>query len=102
MASSGAGTVNKRGDEIMDDGLRSIPGVGVRIAGYLTELGYSDIASLKGQDPQEMFMRSCAAQGYEMDKCLLYVYRCAVYYAEHIDSEEFDPEKFKWWNWKDR
>jgi hypothetical protein len=29
---------------------------------------------------------------------LLYVLRCAVYYASH---EERKPELFKWWNWKD-
>lgn len=28
-----------------------------------------------------------------------HVFRCAVYYAEH---EEHDPEKLKWWYWKDK
>ncbi|NMB56563.1 pathogenicity locus, partial [Candidatus Beckwithbacteria bacterium] len=31
------------------------------------------------------------------DRCLLYVFRCAVYYAKGGR----DPEKLKWWNWKD-
>jgi hypothetical protein len=30
---------------------------------------------------------------------VLYVFRCAVYYASH---EVHDPELLKWWNWKDR
>lgn len=30
--------------------------------------------------------------------CVLYVYRCAVYFAQTPDP---DPEKCKWWNWKD-
>jgi hypothetical protein len=30
---------------------------------------------------------------------MLYVFRCAVYFA----TEEFhDPELLKWWTWKDR
>ncbi|WP_334292712.1 helix-hairpin-helix domain-containing protein [Parasporobacterium paucivorans] len=29
---------------------------------------------------------------------MLYVFRCAVYYA---NEEAHDPEKLKWWNWKD-
>lgn len=33
-----------------------------------------------------------------MDRCMLYVFRCAVYYAS---SEQHDPELLKWWNWKD-
>jgi len=28
---------------------------------------------------------------------LLYVFRCAVYFAENKNP---DPEKLKWWNWK--
>jgi hypothetical protein len=30
------------------------------------------------------------------DKCLLYEFRCAVYFAEGGR----DQEKLKWWNWK--
>ncbi|MBC8473125.1 MAG: pathogenicity locus, partial [Planctomycetes bacterium] len=31
--------------------------------------------------------------------CMLYVLRCAVYYASNT---EHDPDLLKWWNWKDR
>jgi len=34
------------------------------------------------------------------DRCLLYVFRCAVYYAS-TSPELYDIEKLKWWNWKD-
>ena len=30
---------------------------------------------------------------------MLYVFRCAVYFAEH---EQHEPEKLKWWYWKDK
>ncbi len=29
---------------------------------------------------------------------LLYVFRCAVYYAT---NKKHDPELLKWWNWKE-
>jgi hypothetical protein len=34
-----------------------------------------------------------------VDRCVLYVFRCAVYYA---NNKTHDPELLKWWNWKDR
>jgi hypothetical protein len=37
-------------------------------------------------------------RGGYMDRCVLYVFRCAVYYAGNSDH---DPELLKWWNWKD-
>ncbi|WP_394701143.1 helix-hairpin-helix domain-containing protein [uncultured Methanolobus sp.] len=33
-----------------------------------------------------------------LDRCMLYVFREAVYFAS---NEEHDPELLKWWNWKD-
>ena len=40
-----------------------------------------------------------ALRGRKMDRCVLYVFRCAVYFAS---ESEHDPELLKWWNWKDR
>lgn len=77
--------------------LREIPGVGPSIEQHLISLGYTTIESLKGQDPGEMYLKDCLNNGAPLDKCLLYVYRLAVYFAE---NETHDPEKLKWWNWK--
>ena len=79
-------------------GLQQIPGIGKNMAQHLTDLGYTDIASLKSQDPEDMYLRDCLQKGVQVDRCVLYVYRLAVYYAE---NERHDPEKLKWWNWKD-
>ena len=79
--------------------LRRIPGVGPSIAEYLLGLGYHSVSSLKGQDPEAMYARFMEQQGHHVDRCLLYVFRCAVHFAENPD--ESDPEKLKWWNWKD-
>jgi Pathogenicity locus len=79
--------------------LRVIPGVGKSIAGDLWDLGLRSVQDLKGQDPEELYVRLCALQGTQIDRCMLYVFRCAVYYASH---EQHDPELLKWWNWKDK
>ncbi len=78
--------------------LRKIPGVGPNIEQDLINLGYTTIESLRGQNPEEMYRKDCLHKGFQEDKCQLYVYRLAVYFAE---NETHDPEKLKWWNWKD-
>lgn len=82
----------------MSKELLCIPGVGKSIRGDLEELGYETISSLIGADPQEMYDRHCQIKGMKVDRCVLYVFRCAVYFAT---EENPDPEKLKWWNWKD-
>lgn len=81
------------------DELTRIPGVGKSTAEDLRQLGINKIADLQGCDPQELYDRLCAYAGCHLDRCLLYVFRCAVYFAE---NEQHDPELLKWWNWKDR
>ena len=78
--------------------LQVIPGVGKSIAVDLWELGIRSVPDLKGKDPGLLYVRRCEQQGVQIDRCLLYVFRCAVYFAEH---KRHDPEKLKWWNWKD-
>lgn len=79
--------------------LRQIPGVGREIAEDLWSLGYRAVSDLKNQDPEAMYHRLCAQQGMPVDRCMLYVFRCAVYYASF---DKHNPDLLKWWNWKDR
>ena len=79
--------------------LRQIPGVGKAIAQHLADAGINSIQDLKGQIPETLYQQLCTHQGKQVDRCMLYVLRCAVYYAS-TDSHE--PELLKWWNWKDR
>ena len=74
-----------------------IPGVGIKIAQDLFDLGYRNISNLKGQDPQLMYERLCEIQKTTVDHCMLYVFRCAVYFATESNPK---PELLKWWNWK--
>ena len=66
-------------------------------ADLLLALGYTDIALLKGADPDEMYERTMAL-GRGSDRCILYVYRMVCYYAS---TPRPDKAKLKWWLWKD-
>ncbi len=80
--------------------LRRIPGVGPSIADDLWRLGVHRVEELRGTDPEALYGRFCALAGGTVDRCLLYVFRCAVYFAETPEAER-DPERLKWWSWKD-
>lgn len=77
---------------------QQIPGVGPRVAEDLWELNFRSVQDLAGQDPEAMYYQLCAKQGMQVDRCMLYVFRCAVYYAA---NQQHDPELLKWWNWQD-
>jgi len=78
--------------------LRSIPGVGERIGDVFWDLGIRSGGSLRDADPEALYERFSLYLGRKADRCLLYVFRCAVNFASH---EDCDPELLKWWNWKD-
>jgi len=79
--------------------LSVIPGVGKNIARHLRNIGIETVDDLKSKDPEELYLKDCLFKGFQEDRCILYVFRLAVYYAEH---EQRDPEKLKWWYWKDK
>jgi len=80
--------------------LRRIPGVGPSIAEDLYGLGYRSVSDLAGEIPEEMYEKLCMIQGQTVDRCMLYVFRCAVYFAGTQESDR-NPELLKWWSWKD-
>lgn len=80
------------------DPLTEIPGVGPKLAPKLRLLGFDTPRDLRGQDPEAMYQRLMDHFGTHVDRCVLYVFRCAVYYAS---NETHDPERLKWWHWKD-
>ena len=81
--------------------LMVIPGVGKSIAGDLWNIGIKSVKELKGKNPEALYDLSNAYAGVTQDRCLLYVFRCAVYYAETPDAKQ-QPDKLKWWNWKEK
>ena len=81
----------------MAESLRTIPGVGPATVRDLRALGIDRVDQLVGGDPEALYARLRTHQGGSSDRCNLYVYRCAVYYAEGGRK----PELLKWWSWKD-
>lgn len=79
--------------------LMQIPGVGKSIAGDLQNIGIYKIAQLKNQSPEELYHLSNQYAGCVQDRCLLYVFRCAVYYAT---EKKHNAKKLQWWYWKDK
>ena len=84
---------------MQESDLTTIPGIGKIMAGHLINAGYPTIESLKGQNPEEVYLKDCLAKGFQEDRCALYVYRLAVAYA---NSEIDHPDKLKWWYWSDK
>ncbi len=80
--------------------LQVIPGVGKSIAKDLWDIDIRCVEALIDKDPQVLYNQSNEVAGTVQDRCLLYVFRCAVYFAETPPSKR-DPEQLKWWNWKD-
>jgi hypothetical protein len=78
--------------------LETIPGVGPNIASDLRDLGFFSVEDLAGADAEKMYRDLVSFRGAAVDRCVLYVFRCAVYYA---GAKKHDPELLKWWNWKD-
>jgi hypothetical protein len=81
----------------MSGNLQRIPGIGPSMAQDLRDLGIYRVRDLVGKDPELMYKRLCQLHKMDLDKCVLYVFRCAVYFA---NNEVHDPELLKWWNWK--
>jgi len=79
--------------------LCNIPGVGKSIANDLQNIGIFSVTDLKGKDPEKLYELSNNFEGQVQDRCLLYVFREAVYFSENPNP---DPEKLKWWHWKDK
>jgi hypothetical protein len=79
--------------------LLSIPGIGPSLARDLRDLGVSSLAQLSRRDPERMYQALNTLRRQRQDPCVLYVFRCAVYFSR---TRRPDPGLLQWWNWKDR
>ncbi len=80
--------------------LSQIPGVGKVVSRDLYNLGFTSIKDLKGKNPEKMYGSHNKFRGSIQDRCMLYTFRCAVYYA-NTEEEEREKQKLNWWYWKD-
>jgi hypothetical protein len=78
---------------------KQIPGVGSSIALDLWNLGLRSTSQLRKKNPEKLYAQHCAQVGRPVDRCLLYVFRCAIYFASH---KRHNPKLLLWWNWKDQ
>lgn len=87
----------KTSDAVLRD-LQTIPGIGKSLSRDLMDIGVRRVSDLKGSDPERLYRKLAKLRGTHIDRCVLYTFRCAVYYASR---KKHDPELLKWWNWKD-
>ena len=78
--------------------LQKIPGVGKVIAEIFWNIGVKKISDFKNKNPEKLYSKICAYKKCVVDPCVLYVCRSSVYFAK---KKKHNPEKLKWWNWKD-
>jgi hypothetical protein len=90
--------MSRRPKRIADE-LQTIPGIGPSLAQDLRDLGIRRVADLERRDPERLHARLNRLRGVRQDPCVLYAFRCAVYYAR---TPRPKAELLKWWNWKDR
>lgn len=77
---------------------QKIPGVGPSLARDFHDLGFSTVEDLRGRNPEELYQEFIKLRQQHVDRCVLYVFRLAVAFAEdRID----DPKQRNWWAWKD-
>jgi hypothetical protein len=79
--------------------LQRLPNIGPSTAIDLYDLGIRQVSDLKRKDPQAMYDELMAQRGAYIDRCQLYVFRAAVYYAK---TRQPDPERVAWWKWSDQ
>ena len=79
--------------------LRLVPGIGAKKEKELIEMGYDSLAKLKEANPDELYFRACIKANNQLDKCVLYAFRCAVAYAKDPMP---DPEQYRWWFFCDK
>jgi hypothetical protein len=78
---------------------QTIPGIGKACSHDLWNIGLRAVEDLSGKNPNVLYERLNDATGIKHDICMLYTFRCAVYYAT---EKRHDKRKLKWWYWKDK
>lgn len=76
----------------------TIPVVAKKIAENFYNPGLRSVKGLANRNPEERYFRLCNLKGKEVDRCMLYVICCAVYFAS---NKAHNPELLNWWKWKD-
>ncbi|MEO8447777.1 MAG: helix-hairpin-helix domain-containing protein [bacterium] len=79
--------------------LQKIPSIGKACSEDLWNIGIRSISDLKNKNPQMLYKKLNSITGLTHDICMLYIFRCAVYFAS---EKKHGKEKLNWWYWKDK
>ncbi len=79
-------------------GLLSIPGIGPSLAKDLRLIGVDRPSCLKGEDPEKLYRKLEKVTGTHQDRCVLYTFRCAVYF---VNAKKHNKKLLNWWEWSD-
>lgn len=85
-------------DKVLKE-LQTIPGVGKSTANDLYNIGIKKVTDLSGKSPNVLYKKLNRYSGVKNDICVLYTFRCAIYYATETNLQR---EKLNWWYWKDK
>lgn len=77
--------------------LQQIPSIGKSLSMDLWRLGIKKISDLKDRNPMTLYEDLNKLTGTRQDPCVLYTFRCAVYFASTKNPQK---EKLQWWYWK--
>ena len=83
---------------LREDRLDSLPGIGKSLSKDLMDLGCRRVSDLRDLDAEQLYQRLQEIRGRDIDRCVLYAFRCAIYCAS---TDNPHPDLQKWWNWKD-
>ena len=78
--------------------LQRIPSIGPSLACDLFDLGIRRVADLNRKNPERLYEALNELRGVRQDPCVLYTFRCAVYFATEPNPE---PAKLQWWSWQE-
>lgn len=78
---------------------QKIPGIGKACSLDLWNIGLRSISDLKGKNPLVLYDKLNTISGVRHDICMLYTFRCAVYFAS---EKTHAAEKLNWWYWKNK
>ena len=72
--------------------LQIIPWVWPKLAKEFLDIWIESVSDFKAKDPEELYFQICVKHWMQVDKCVLYVLRLCVYFAE---KEIYDSKKLK-------
>lgn len=89
----------KSDKEIILKQFQKIPSIGKACSLDLWNIGIRKVSDLDGENPDKLYKKLNEVSGTTHDICMLYTFRCAVYFAS---EKVHDKEKLNWWYWKDK